>query len=150
MERLVFGTRCASGTASHRHGRLRSRSPVVWMLSVPLLLAAGACTSGYSEAQSFELQTGGDAGRGARLIRTFGCGSCHTVPGIRAADGVVGPPLYFFSRRTYIAGELPNTPSNLVHWIREPQSVEPGTAMPRLGLDEQQARDIAAYLYTLR
>jgi cytochrome c1 len=28
--------------------------------------------------------------------------------------------------------------------------VEPGTAMPTLGLTDQQARDAAAYLYTLQ
>lgn len=94
--------------------------------------------------------TGGDARRGAQLVHDIGCGSCHTIPGIRGARGLVGPPLYFFSRRTYIAGQLPNTPANLVRWIMDPPAIEPGTAMPRLGLDEQQARDVAAYLYTLR
>lgn len=63
---------------------------------------------------------------------------------------MVGPPLLWFARRTFIAGELPNTPANLIRWVRNPPSVEPGTAMPVLGLDEQQARDVAAYLYTLR
>lgn len=62
----------------------------------------------------------------------------------------MGPPLNFFARRTYIAGELPNTPENLFRWIRSPQSVEPNTAMPNLGLSEEQARDVVAYLYTLR
>jgi hypothetical protein len=28
-----------------------------------------------------------------------------------------------------------------------PDSVEPGTVMPTLGIPEQEARDIAAYLY---
>jgi cytochrome c1 len=55
----------------------------------------------------------------------------------------------YFSRRTYIAGELPNKPENLVRWVTSPQSVEPHTAMPNLGLTTQQARDVAAYLYTL-
>lgn len=55
----------------------------------------------------------------------------------------------FFSRRTYIAGELPNQPENLVRWVSSPESVEPHTAMPNLGLNQQQARDVAAYLYTL-
>lgn len=93
---------------------------------------------------------GGDARRGAEVIGQYGCGSCHTIPGVRDATGLVGPPLLWWSRRTYIAGELPNTPENLVHWIRSPQSVEPHTAMPTLGLSDQQARDAAAYLYTLR
>jgi len=107
-----------------------------------------ACYGGKQE-HAYEPAIGGDAARGAAVIRQADCGSCHTIPGIRAAEGVVGPPLYFFSRRTYIAGELPNTPTNLVRWIIDPRSVEPGTAMPRLGLSEQQARDVAAYLYTL-
>jgi cytochrome c1 len=85
-----------------------------------------------------------------QVIGLKNCGSCHTIPGIQGARGAVGPPLYFFSRRTMIAGELPNTPENLVHWIRSPQSVIPGNAMPDLGLTDTQARDVAAYLYTLR
>lgn len=119
----------------------------------PLSLAAAvlvsACVGGRSET-GYAPAVGGDARRGAQVIRQFNCGSCHTIPGIRGANGVVGPPLYFFSRRTYIAGELPNSGENLVRWVRDPRSVEPGTAMPKLGLDDQQARDVAAYLYTLR
>jgi cytochrome c1 len=49
-----------------------------------------------------------------------------------------------------IAGELPNSPDNLARWIQNPKSVEPGTAMPDLGLTTDQAQDVAAYLYTLR
>jgi cytochrome c len=94
--------------------------------------------------------SGGDAQRGAAVIKQYGCGSCHTIPGVRNASGLVGPPLLWWSRRTFIAGELPNTPENLVRWVRSPSSVEPHTAMPALGLSDQQARDVAAYLYTLR
>ncbi len=127
---------------------MRAR-PLVRLVAVALLAAVGACTGGRALNEP-ALSLGGNAERGAALIRSIGCGSCHTIPGIRAANGVVGPPLFFWSRRTFIAGELPNTPENLVRWVRNPPSVEPGTAMPVLGLDEQQARDVAAYLYTLR
>jgi len=72
------------------------------------------------------------------------------VPGVRQALGMVGPPLTTFGRRAYIAGEAPNTARSLIQWIMSPQSIEPGTAMPALGVSEAQARDIAAYLYTLR
>ena len=92
----------------------------------------------------------GDAGHGAIWIAREGCGSCHQIPGIMHADGLVGPPLLHFSKRTMVAGYLPNTPANLVHWIQDPQGVAPGNAMPDGGLDTQQARDIAAYLYTLK
>jgi cytochrome c len=108
-------------------------------------------TSGCTESPPPTQQTvaGGDARRGARLIAAYGCGSCHAIPGVPGARGNVGPPLTAFAERTYIAGALRNEPVALVRWIRFPQFVEPGTAMPDLGVTEQQARDIAAYLYTL-
>jgi cytochrome c len=93
---------------------------------------------------------GGDADRGKTAIQMYGCGSCHSIPGIRDANGMVGPPLTMWSRRTYIAGEVPNTPDFLIRWIEMPQAIEPGTAMPNLGVTEGKARDIAAYLYTIR
>jgi cytochrome c1 len=120
----------------------------------PVIAFAFACNAGgcgYGRAEpNYAGSIGGDPARGAQVIRQVSCGSCHVIPGIRAANGLVGPPLYFFSRRTYIAGELPNTPLNLVRWIEDPQAVEPGTAMPSLGLSDQEARDVAAYLFTLR
>ncbi len=90
-----------------------------------------------------------DPARGARAIRTYGCGSCHLIPGIRGADGMVGPPLTGWRERAIIAGYLANTPEHLVQWIVMPQSVAPGNAMPNLGVTDGDARDIAAYLYTL-
>lgn len=94
--------------------------------------------------------TGGDSSRGRELLREYGCQSCHLIPGVRGADGLVGPPLIHWSRRVYIAGQLPNTSENLIRWIMAPQEVDPPTAMPDMGVTEQDARDIAAYLYTLR
>jgi len=88
--------------------------------------------------------------RGRALIFEKGCGACHVIPGIRGALGLVGPPLLWWSRRTMIAGQLPNTPANLARWIQAPQLVEPNTAMPTLGLSEEQSQDIAAYLDTLQ
>jgi cytochrome c1 len=54
------------------------------------------------------------------------------------------------SRRTILAGQLPNNPDNLMLWIEHPQRVRPGNDMPELGVSESDARDIAAYLYSLR
>jgi len=125
--------------------------PALCVLAValsPLLLVAG-CRGGR-ETPPAQIVPDGSPGAGARVIASYRCGACHTIPGIKGADGLVGPPLTLFARRTYVGGELPNTPANLVRWIRDPPAVEPGTAMPALGLSEQQARDAAAYLYTLR
>lgn len=92
---------------------------------------------------------GGDPVLGKRAIEEYGCYSCHSVPGINRADAHVGPPLDAWAERRYIAGLLPNEPDNLIAWIINPQQFEPGTAMPSLGVSEEDARHIAAYLYTL-
>jgi cytochrome c len=107
------------------------------------------CTGGRT-VFAYSIGTGGDPARGKDLIVHYGCGSCHSIPGIRQARGLVGPPLILFGRRTFIAGEVPNTPDQLVRWLLDPKAIEAGTAMPNLGLSEQDARHIAAYLYTLR
>jgi cytochrome c1 len=72
-----------------------------------------------------------------------------TIPGVSGAEGLVGPPLDRMGKRVYIAGVLRNTPDNMITWLRNPQSFVPNNAMPNMGIDHQQARDIAAYLYTL-
>ena len=94
--------------------------------------------------------TGGNPKIGRDKILYYGCESCHTIPGIRGAMGMVGPPLDHIASRTYIAGEPPNTPHNMMHWIRKPRDVEQHTAMPDMNVSENDRRDIVAYLYTLR
>lgn len=93
--------------------------------------------------------TGGDPKRGELAIRKYGCYTCHTIPGIEGADAVVGPPLNRMGSRNYVR-HLPNTPENLIRWIRHPKQVFSQTPMPDTGVTEQDGRDIAAYLYTLR
>lgn len=120
----------------------------VFIASIAAIVVVGY--AGNQESVTVHVAIGGRAKHGKQVILQKNCGSCHTIPGITGAQGLVGPPLFFFSRRTFIAGELPNTPENLVLWVRSPQSVNPNTAMPNLGLSEEEARDVAAYLYTLR
>ena len=84
---------------------------------------------------------------GRRLLADYGCGSCHLIPGVPGANSMAGPPLQCFYQRTYIAGRLPNSKENLMKWIRTPQQVEPGNAMPDLGVSEAEASDMADYLY---
>ena len=120
----------------------------VCLLAVVCITATG-CTGGQA-LPSYTEAVDGSASHGKRIIESKGCGSCHTIPGVVNARGLVGPPLLFFGRRTMIAGELPNSPANLERWLKNPKSVEPGTAMPDLGLTDQEARDVTAYLYTLR
>jgi cytochrome c len=115
-----------------------------------LALVSVALLSGCLQQRPARLVAGGDPEQGRAEIVAYGCGACHTIPGIRAAHGFVGPSLAQFARRSYIAGQVPNSSRDLVRWIISPQSIEPGTAMPDLGVKPAEARDIAAYLYTLR
>ena len=102
------------------------------------------------DAPSADPAIAGDSVQGAKLISHFGCGSCHMIPGISGAQGLVGPPLEHIGERTIIAGVLPNTPENMRAWLENPQAVFPGNAMPNMELTDNEAKDVAAYLYTLR
>jgi cytochrome c2 len=114
-----------------------------------MALALGACR-GVDRRDAAVALTGGDPREGRALIRHYGCGSCHTIAGVAGANSLVGPPLTGIVGRVYIAGVLENTPDNLVRWIHDPQAVDSLTAMPTLGVSPDEARHIAAYLYTLR
>ena len=94
--------------------------------------------------------TGGDPARGKVAIYQYGCASCHTIPGIKGARGLVGPPLNSMADRMYIGGVIPNTPENMIRWLQNPQEADRLTAMPNLGISDSDARDIAGYIYTLR
>ena len=94
--------------------------------------------------------TDADADRGRTAIRKYGCGSCHNIPGVGGAGGMVGPPLDHIAQRVFIAGVLPNEPDNMIRWIENPQAIDSKTAMPYMGVTARDARDIAAYLYSLR
>lgn len=132
---------------------MRPRMPRGW--SAPLLwaglllagLLAGGC--GVGSRSALAAVPGGDAERGAEALRSYGCGACHTIPGIAGANALVGPPLTDWSKRHYIAGTLPNTPENMLRWLQSPPAIRPGTAMPTLGVTEEDARDMTAYLYSL-
>jgi cytochrome c1 len=92
---------------------------------------------------------GGDPEHGRLLLRQYGCGTCHRIPGVAAARGDVGPPLDAIARRVYLAGIVPNTPQGMAAWIRDPQAFDPRTAMPDMQVTEAHARDMVAYLYGL-
>jgi len=117
-------------------------------LALLSLLLLGGCRHDSSDRR-WQV-AGGDPDRGSVAIERYGCGSCHLVPGLNLPGGAVGPPLAGFGRRTYVAGRLPNVPDSLVQWLMDPQRFEPGRAMPNLGVTEKDARDMAAYLYTLQ
>jgi cytochrome c2 len=113
-------------------------------------LTTSCSRTAEADAREAAEMTGGDPARGPDLMRKYGCQSCHTIPGVVGADGLVGPPLAGIASRSYIGGVLPNAPDNMLRWIRDPKAVDPLTAMPNTGVTASDARHIVAYLYTLR
>ncbi|MGH8609450.1 MAG: c-type cytochrome [Gammaproteobacteria bacterium] len=91
----------------------------------------------------------GDPLRGPVALRQYACTACHRIPGVTGPSAHVGPPLEGIARRKYLAGIIPNNAENMIRWIRDPQAVSPSTAMPDLDVKQSDARDMAAYLFTL-
>lgn len=116
-------------------------------LACAALLHVGCSASAKQAANAI---TNGDADRGASAIANYGCGSCHTIRGISGANALVGPDLSRVGSRIYIAGSLDNQPVNMIQWLQDPHAINPKTAMPTMGVTERDARDIAAYLYSLK
>jgi len=119
-------------------------------LAMFVVLASACDGAKDADAREAAAITGGDPSRGPDLLRKYGCQSCHTIPGVVGANGLVGPPLAGIASRSYIAGVLPNAPDNMLRWIRDPKDVDAKTAMPNTGVTPSDARHIAAYLYTLK
>jgi cytochrome c len=92
----------------------------------------------------------GDPNNGRTLFTGKGCNTCHTVLPLPNASGAVGPNLTNMVLRPTIAGEqIPNTPVNMARWIMDPQAMKPGTQMQALGVTNQEAIDLTAFLYSL-
>lgn len=102
------------------------------------------------ETQPDKRVIGGDPELGRAVIAAVECGVCHSIPGIAGANGVVGPPLEDFAQRQFIAGIVPNEPGILARCVRDAPSIAQNTGMPDMPITEEEARDVAAYLYTLR
>lgn len=122
---------------------------IMLAFSLVAVLAVSACTLVDRVGEPRVEVEGGDAMVGRDLVQQNGCIACHTIPGIAGADAHVGPPLDSWSDRAYIAGREPNEPETLVYFLMDPKSVDERSAMPVVGLTEEEARDIAAFLYTL-
>ena len=124
-----------------------ARQRAAWLLFACAAAALGGCESDLPAPPQV---AGGEVARGRLLLAQYQCGSCHQIPGVDNARGMAGPGLDVFGRRSYVAGFLPNYPDALVRWIVDPPAVKPGTAMPAMGVSPDDARHMAAYLYSLK
>ncbi len=126
----------------------------IWLGAATIALLCALIGTNMAKTSQQRLQVarvlteGGDPSRAPPIFRRYGCTGCHQIPGIAGADGQVGGALEDLQKRVYIAGVVNNTGDNLVHWIVSPQDFSPNSAMPKTGISEAEARDLAAYLYT--
>ncbi|WP_338875118.1 cytochrome c oxidase subunit II [Spirosoma sp. SC4-14] len=87
---------------------------------------------------------------GADFFNRQTCGSCHRIRGT-TANGDVGPDLtHFASRKTMLSGMMPNTRENLRKWLSDPQSIKPGSRMPRFIYPKDSINVLVDYLSTLQ
>ena len=110
-----------------------------------VLIAVTFACKGHEQPQSF-----GNADHGRQLIDKYGCAACHVIPKVEGPKGMVGPPLEHVASRQIIGGKLTNTPQNMMAWLQNPQMVDPNNSMPNLGVTPADARDITAFLETLK
>ncbi len=120
------------------------------MRALTIMAMLFATLAACSDKTPQRVVAGGDAVLGKRLVEQYQCGSCHLIPGARAAAGTAGPSLFHFGRRSYIAGQFPNDDATLIAWLVDPPSMKPGTLMPALGVSPTEARHMAAYLVSLQ
>jgi cytochrome c2 len=130
----------------------RPRGGVLAVVAIAVLAGSGLLAwKGIQQTRQTaavaRVLTHGEPDAGPALIQRYGCAGCHTIPGIPGADGQVAPPLQDLRKRVYIAGSARNGGEALVRFIVDPTSLVPNSAMPATGISEQEARDVAAWLY---
>lgn len=123
-----------------RHAVLRTASLLL------CALLASACSRDDTPSRV----DGGDPERGRLLVQQYQCAACHFIPEVQGPAGDAGPSLKYMGRLSYIAGGIPNTPDNMIRFLQNPPQVKPGTLMPALGISEEEARHMAAYMFELR
>ena len=131
--------------------KLPELSPMDYRAALARLRPAAAPSQAQTGAAEAEVAPGtASVARGRQAMLQYACVTCHRIPGVVGPNAPVGPPLEGIGTRAFIAGVLPNEPHHMVRWLRSPQAVNPLSAMPDLGVGERDARDMAAFLATLR
>ncbi|WP_439536906.1 c-type cytochrome [Methyloversatilis sp.] len=129
------------------NGSHRSKSRTFGRWLIPACLSLTACDGPPDRTPAL-----GDANaaEGRQLVTAKGCVACHTFPDVTWPRGGLGPSLEDFGRQGLIAGRLPNQPGVLMQFVRNAPGLVPGTAMPAILMTDQEARDVTAYLLTLK
>ncbi len=126
------------------------RASLPTRLTTGALLCAAALASGCAKEEPASRVVGGDPERGRLLVQQYQCAACHFIPEVQGPNGDAGPSLESMGRLSYIAGSIPNQPENMIRFLQNPPAVKPGTLMPALGITDDEARHMAAFMYSLK
>jgi cytochrome c2 len=130
-----------------------------WLKGLVLALGALAlsgllaCQPTPSNSAAPAAALSGAAADGKQLFVTKGCVACHRAPGVPEASGTIGPNLKGVGDPKVtpkIAATIDNTPDNMKRWVMNPQAMKNGTSMPNLGLTDDEATRLVAFLETLK
>ena len=94
------------------------------------------CRSCHTEI--FNIPEAPKISRGISLTRELGCNGCHTLPGTEGLRKV-GPDLSRIQEKV--------APAWLVSWVKKPKDYNPRTRMPYFSFSDQEALDIATYVW---
>lgn len=120
------------------------------ILKVALAAGAGLLAAGCADKSGLPRpMAGGDPAAGLAAMERVGCAACHAVPGVSWPEGRTASALKGFGARPLIAGRLPNQPDVLIRFVADAPALAPEIGMPPMPLTPAEARDVAAYLYTL-
>jgi cytochrome c len=126
------------------------RASLTTRLTTGALLCAAVLASGCAKEEPASRVVGGDPERGRLLVQQYQCAACHFIPEVQGPNGDAGPSLESMGRLSYIAGSIPNQPENMIRFLQNPPAVKPGTLMPALGITDDEARHMAAFMYSLK
>jgi len=126
------------------------RTGLTTRLTAGTLLVCAVLASGCTKEEPASRVAGGDPERGRLLVQQYQCAACHFIPEVQGPNGDAGPSLQSMGRMSYIAGSIPNQPENMIRFLQNPPAVKPGTLMPALGISDDEARHMAAFMYSLK
>ena len=126
------------------------RAGLTTRLTAGTLLVCAVLASGCTKEEPASRVAGGDPERGRLLVQQYQCAACHFIPEVQGPNGDAGPSLQSMGRMSYIAGSIPNQPENMIRFLQNPPAVKPGTLMPALGISNDEARHMAAFMYSLK
>jgi mono/diheme cytochrome c family protein len=104
--------------------------------------------SGAGRAGDDRAWAGGDPGKGKTIVETVGCKGCHVVGDDDRMRKERGFSFDIAPELTRAGSKL--DPAWLFRWVKNPKDFRPTTRMPDLRLSDQEARDIVAYIMSLR